>query len=532
MKMRVLKKSWAALVALFTTLAMALTLVSPAAVLADETFTITMPNGNGRTYEIYQIFTGDYSEDEEGHKDLANIKWGKNGRGTLGTEVGTEVLNALSKVVNEDDAAKIKVVENYVNLDSEPFRGNLYANGQTVEVPAGYYLIKDRDSESSDEYVVKIVGDVTIQPKSTDIPTLEKKVYEDDETVNHGYGKGYVEVADYEIGEEISFKLIGSIPNMSSFATYEYTFHDTQSDGLDTPTDFHVYLVNNLANDNGVEVDASYYSVNTAPGGGETFTVTFKDLKSVPNVEEYDYIMVTYKSKLNANAVIGSTEGNPNEVYLTFTTKDGNGTTEKEYVVIFTWTLNGDKVDGETNEKLSGAEFVLLDSSMQNVAVVQNGKFVMWSPVRMDYTAMQYADWQAIDGAILTSNNSGAFGVRGLDDDVYYLLEVKAPGNYNALTDPIKAEIVSELNTNVEYYGDSPRNMLTGLYLYVNNAEAPESCVMQGDGVATVTIENFSGTTLPETGGIGTTIFYIVGGVLVLVAVVVLVAKRRADHEE
>ena len=150
----------------------------------------------------------------------------------------------------------------------------------------------------------------------------------------------------------------------------------------------------------------------------------------------------------------------------------------------------------------------------------------------MDYTAMQYADWQAIDGAILTSNNNGAFGVSGLDDDVYYFLEVKAPGNYNALTEPIKAEIVSELNTNVEYYGTFPQNMLTALYLYVNDKQAPESCVMQGGGVATVTIQNFSGTTLPETGGIGTTIFYIVGGVLVVAAIVVLVAKRRADREE
>ena len=532
MKMRVLKKSWAALVALFTTLAMALTLVSPAAVLAaDETFTITMPR-DGKTYYIYQIFTGDYSEDENGHKELSNLKWGLNGNGTQGEEVDANVLADLNAVVGENDAEKMEVIGKYVDLQSTPY-SQPYMMQETVEVPAGYYLIKDRDSESSDEYVVKIVGDVTIQPKSTDIPTLEKKVYEDDETVNHGYGEGYVEVADYEIGEEISFKLIGSIPNMSSFETYAYTFHDTQSAGLDTPTDFQVYLVNDLANGNGIAVDAGYYMVNTTPGGGETFTVTFENLKSVPDVENYDYIMVTYKSKLNANAVIGSTEGNPNEVYLTFATKDGTGTTEKEYVVIFTWTLNGDKVDGETNEKLSGAEFVLLDSSMQNVAVVQDGKFVMWRSFGKDsYTAMQYAEWQAIDGAILTSNNSGAFGVRGLDDDVYYFLEVKAPGNYNALTEPIKAEIVSVLNTNVEYYGTSPRNMLTALYLFVNNNQAPESCVMQDGGVATVTIQNFSGTTLPETGGIGTTIFYIVGGVLVLVAVVVLVAKRRADHEE
>ena len=147
------------------------------------------------------------------------------------------------------------------------------------------------------------------------------------------------------------------------------------------------------------------------------------------------------------------------------------------------------------------------------------------------YDGVSVEEWEAISGAVMTSNALGSFSVRGLDDDTYYLLEIEAPEGYNLLTEPIKAEIVSELNHNGTYLGNNDREMLTGLYLYIDDAADPINCTMQEGGVATVPIANFSGTTLPETGGMGTTIFYIVGAVLVLGVVVILVARKRMENE-
>ena len=522
--MKRVKQSIAALLALVMMMALAV----PAALAADETFTITGP-GNGRTYYVYQIFTGTVGEDGT----LTDIVWGQNGTGTTGEAVSGDVLDALSAVAgNPSDTAKLEVITQYWNEASGTYA--TFMGMFDTQVPAGYYLIRDRDDADPDHYIVlEIVKDVKINPKDSDIPTVVKKVYEEDSTTDYGYGTGYNDVADAEIGERVTFKLVGSIPeDVDAYETYYYAFHDTYSNGLSDPVIESVYLAADTDSAAGTELteDADYTFTEVAG----TFTVAFENLNAVlPAGTDAQYIIVEFTMVLDADANIGSNAGNPNEVYLEYTTEGGGrGQTEEDYALVFTWTLSGDKTDGNDGDDLAGAKFVLLNSDRGQVATVDgNGRLSSWVSLTKPYDEMSVEEWEAISGAVMTSNALGSFSVRGLDDDTYYLLEIEAPEGYNLLTEPIKAEIVSELNHNGTYLGNNDREMLTGLYLYIDDAADPINCTMQEGGVATVPIANFSGTTLPETGGMGTTIFYIVGAVLVLGVVVILVARKRMENE-
>ncbi|HBV51489.1 MAG TPA: hypothetical protein DEF06_04315, partial [Clostridiales bacterium] len=263
---------------------------------------------------------------------------------------------------------------------------------------------------------------------------------------------------------------------------------------------------------------------------------------------DYTHIVVAYTGELNENAKTGQKEGNPNEVYLEFSNNpngEGFGRTEKQYVVVFTYTLNGLKYDGnfdsyEKEARLAGAKFVLLNSTQNKAALVAfGGTFIEW--VDLPGNAESYADvtleeWNnmyadAGRDVVLTSSSIGIVRISGLDDDEYYLLEIEAPAGYNMLKAPVKVSITSVLQ-HVNFYGSNQDQILTDLYAIVNDdAENPMHCTMLGGGTVTVPLANFSGTTLPETGGIGTTIFFAAGGVLAVGAGILLVVRKRVKSE-
>ena len=150
------------LLTVFLALVMALALAVPAYA-AENEYTITAPD-NGHTYEVYQIFTGDYFEGV-----LSNIKWGQNGTGTTGEAVDAQTIEELTGAT-ASDTEKLAIIEKYVNLESAEF--GTVSNGTPLTVPGGYYLIKDVDgSQEGDNdaytlYVVQVADDVTITPKA------------------------------------------------------------------------------------------------------------------------------------------------------------------------------------------------------------------------------------------------------------------------------------------------------------------------------------------------------------------------------
>lgn len=566
-------KSLAAILLSLTMLLMAV----PA--FAAGAYSITIQNDKeGHTYEAYQIFAGDVASDEAqgGNVEgpiLSNITWGNGVNGTAllaalqaadaekygECETAADVAEALGaeNATAADAAAFAEIaalhLTNVEGTATEPVGGNYVINN----LAAGYYLVKDQngslegDADAATEYIVQVLGNVTMEPKDSDIPTVEKKVSEEDYRRDDGYGTTYNDVADWDIGDSVPFKLIGSIPDMSAYDTYEYIFTDTLSNGLTLqPNTIKVYIArekNDEVNNYTPLTQGVHYTLNTqniGENGGGSFTISFADLKTAPYVNEEgrNYVIVTYDATLNAKAEIGL-PGNPNSVDLQFSNNpngDGLGRTTEDKVIVFTYELDGTKVDGANiDTKLGDAEFVLFNGAHTRVAHIENGKIVGWVNLpagynQGNYKEIPYEAWETLNAdtnVIMTSTADGVFGVSGLDDGTVYLLEIKAPTGYNLMERDVRIDIAAT-TANGQNWNGAANTAFTALTIAVNQGNAQNGNT--DTGVVNVTVTNNQGSTLPETGGMGTTLFYVIGGLLVVSAGTLLVVRfrMRAGNKE
>lgn len=517
---KAMKKLMAALLAVAMVCAMAIPAFAAG---GTTTYTITAPN-NGHIYEIYQIFTGTPTPDASGNTILSDIKWGANAASSypIGDAVDKTILDNLSNVTGETNI--LNKVKTYVDLTDAPAFTAWY--GTSASVPAGYYLIKDEDNTpvaSHTLYLVEVIDqDITITPK-TDAPSVEKKVLENTKhQQNDGYDTGYNDTADYHIGDMVPFKLIGRIPDMSHYTTYNYVFHDTLSKAFDAPDEsaIKVSLSDSKAT-LGTDIDSALYTVSviTDTDGETTITVSFSDLKSVTGVAKDKYIVVSYSARLNEKASIGQgTPGNTNKVYLEYSNNPngtGTGATPVDKVIVFTYELDVTKVDGQdASKKLENAKFKLLNSDQSAYAKVDsNSKFIGWTSNEADATE-------------LVSDVTGLFKVIGLDDGTYYLKETVAPSGYNTLSEPIKLVISADTTNGQNGFGNTTE--LTTIDVTVDNGTRTSGNV--ANGTVSIDVKNNQGTTLPGTGGIGTTIFYVVGGGLMVAAAILLITKKRMEN--
>lgn len=507
--------------ALLAAFALVLAMAVPA--FADGvTCSITAPN-NEHNYEVYQIFTGTLSEDN-GTKVLSDIKWGKNGINngttvTVGESVPETVLKEITDVATKSDSEKLAVIEKYVSLKGEKFI--TVNSGSTQNVPAGYYLIKDTDNsydnqhDAYTQFIVEVAGKVSFQPK-TDYPTVEKKVQENSKATGTtgDYGERYNDVADYSIGDAVPFKLIGSVPDMSQYSTYKYTFHDTLEKSLTVPAEdsVKVYASSNKAGSGKKDITSNF----TVTVSGQEITVHTDDLKTIDDISANKYILVEYSAVLNSNAAInkenvtGTDNGNINKVYLTYSNNPRNeseaGRTPEDTVIVFTYKIEATKVDGETKKGLEGVTFRIykMIGDGKWYAQVADGKLKDWVET-------------ANNDCVLTSGEDGKFSLAGLDDGTYFIEEITPLPGYNSIA-PVKIQVNG--NTNNGQSGNGATSELTSVTFTVG--ETTENAI---------TIVNNAGTTLPSTGGMGTTVFYVVGGGLMAVAVVLLVTKKRMENK-
>lgn len=505
---KAMKKLMAALLAVAMVCAMAIPAFadgsSSTSTAAVTLYTITAP-ATTHIYDIYQIFTGDYSTDAAGAAKLANIKWGANGTGTAGEAVGQTILDELSKVSSSaSDKAKLDVIEKYVTLTNPV---ETITNGGTADVVGGYYLIKDRDgslsgSEPYTTYLVSVVGNVIINPKSSAVPEFKKKLKDTNDST--GDVSGWQDSADYDIGDYIPFRLQGTVPeDYDSYKTYYYAFHDVEETGLTfDPSSVEVHL----GDENGAIISNTYYKVLTKKDSTTsdtecTFEIVFDNLKDVAGVAANSTITVTYRSKLNDNAVLGA-HGNVNKAKLEYSNNPrgkGTGTTPWDNVIVFTYKVVVNKVD-QAGQPLEGAEFTLtkkLKDGTENVI-----------PMKID------------------TSNKALFTLSGLDDGVYTLTETVTPAHYNTIS-PITFTVNADHT--ITWEADPRNTVLTSLS---GNTASGEITFTHNetDGSLTTDVVNNIGTTLPGTGGIGTTIFYVIGGGLMVAAAILLITKKRMEN--
>ena len=461
-------------------------------------YTIAAPH-NGHTYEIYQIFTGDY--DSSNPSMLTNIKWGTNGKGgTAGEAVDQTVLDELSHVASyTSDCDKLDVIEKYVTLTNPV---ETITNGGSVEVVGGYYLIKDKDgtvpsSETYTPYIVSVVGNVTIEPKSNEVPKFTKKLKDTNDTT--GVITGWQDSADYDIDDKIPFRLQGTVSkDFDSYKTYYYAFHDVEEKGLTfDPDSVEVFVGDEVT---GTKIDASKYTVVTSPADGCTFEIVFDDLKNIPIVTAKSIITVTYESTLNTDAVLGA-QGNVNTAQLEYSNNprgNGTGKTPWDNVIVFTYKVVVNKVD-QDNNPLVGAQFTLTKKINGGTEVIKT--------MTIDSSETQ-------------------FTLSGLDDGEYTLTETVTPAHYNTIS-PITFTVKADHT--ITWETERREDILTSLS---GNKVIGEITfdVDKTAGSLTTNVVNNIGTTLPGTGGIGTTIFYVIGGGLMVAAAILLITKKRMEN--
>ena len=456
------------------------------------------------------------------------------------TTAGKDLFTAaaFADAIKEYDTvqleALIKVVKS-LNLTGQTI--TVGPDTMPVELTAGIglYMIDDtttvsgQDDTANATILMAAPGENTINIK-VDQPSQDKEVLE-----NTKYE--WNEVSDYNIGDYVPYKITSKVPNAEKFANYSMKFTDTMSDGLTfADTISGVVDTNKLKVTVGTTtLDATAYTLTPADNGrGFTLELPVKK-DGTQTLTAGAAITIEFWGLLNKDAEIGL-DGNTNTSKLEYSNNPDDdtskGETPEDTVITFTYELDVNKIDGETKAKLEGALFALKavdgDHAGQYVLVDGDGFVSGWTTtVPTDKTA---PDAQG-NTPLLVSDSNGDFKVIGLDHGEYSLIEIKAPKGYNTI-DPIKLEVKATTVHGKDYTDElagTASNALTELKLDVTaNGKTTTSDGDKTTGIVSTVVENNSGATLPSTGGIGTTIFYVLGGLLIAGAGIVLVARRKA----
>lgn len=431
----------------------------------------------GQTYTVYQILDLEsYNAAANAYAYKAATAWSSfiNSEDIKGTYVEVDAQGYVTWKSGADAAAFAKAAQKYAKDNSIANQGSDTATTTTVKFTGldfGYYLV---DSTLGTLCSLDTTNPDVVMEEKNEVPTNVKTV-EEDSTGNYG------EKNDADIGQIVNFK-----STITAQAGAEnYVFHDTMSSGLTYVSVTGITL-------NGITVDASNYTVVTSGlTDGCTFEVRFTQ-SFCDTLKANDQIVISYQATVNENAVVG-VEGNLNTSKLSYGDSSNTKYTPDSQTKTYTWDLDILKyANGDKTKVLKDAQFVLLNNTKTKVAVIVNGKLTGWAAVPTNDT------WP--DNTVLTTNDNGKIEIDGLDADTYYLREVKAPNGYNKLADDVEV-IINGASEN-----DKHELVYSTVIAEVNNQ---------------------SGTELPSTGGIGTTIFYVAGSVLAVGAVVLLVTKKR-----
>ena len=463
-----------------------------------ETGSITINDAVvGQTYTIYQILDLEsYNTTSNAYSYKATTAWNTfiNSDAIKGTYVEVDAQGYVTWKTGADAAAFAKAAQKYAKDNSIANQGSVTAATTTVSftgLDLGYYLV---DTTLGTLCALDTTNPNVVMEEKNEVPTNVKTV-EEDSTGN------YCEKNDADIGQTVNFK-----STITAQAGAEnYVFHDVMSAGL-------TYTGVSSITLNGTTVDASNYTVTAPAADGDTFDVTFTQA-FCDTLKANDQIVISYTATLNENAVIAGA-GNPNESKLSYGDKgDGShtpsGTTPPSKTVTYTWDVDVFKYTNKTTGEgesattkevaLAGATFTLSKNAngTNPIALVR----LKDSEDNDTNTYRVAKDGETGTVTEITTDATGKFTIQGLDADTYYLTETVAPAGYNKLSAPVTITI-------------GANGVVNG------TTEAPQ-------GVDEVKILNQSGTELPSTGGMGTTIFYVLGSVLVLGAVVLLVTKKR-----
>lgn len=554
------------------------------------------------TYNAYQIFTGTYDTN-------LGLKITGFGTGYNGTDLAadnefrtleitpaagtTPAVTVDSFLGSKTDAASVAQAIEKLNYANESASADALAkilakyigtatatqlSDTATDLSAGYWIVFDKYNAAADEsaynvrpdatskFILRVSGteSITITPKKS-YPTVVKKVKENTDVSDYSYTQtdtsdptkttnvtddNYNDVADYNIGDAVPFKLYGTLPdNYADYKHYYYKFTDTLASQFAAPTSDKITVkVNGEAISN--DANKTNMRINVV---NQVITVSFEDIKEfAPN--KTDVITVEYTAVLNNTANIGL-NGQENKVDLEYSnnpnieynpnTSDGtedkpsddnNGTpdnsnddtpgtdkTPEDKVIVFTYEQDIKKIDAATEEVLANAVFTLSRSNgtvTEYAKVDENNKLAGWTETESEASE-------------LTTGADGICKIIGLDDGTYTLKEKTAPNGYNKINNAMTLEINAE-TANGQNWNGTASNALTDIALTVSGDTAISDITAQlastNKGTVMAKVKNEKGVNLPTTGGIGTTLFVLGGGCAAGLAGIYLISKKRAKE--
>lgn len=510
------------------------------------TITIT-PVGNGtHTYTAYPIFKGTAKTDgtilesptwanSEKAKDLVDAMLAnttlcpKNESGEYAEDSLGALLTAANTAIVPDAAAVAKALKSVnSNTPQADALAKVIASKPTLVGTAvtttnnvisitqdGYYVItdtltaEDKTNTVVSSYILKVAGNENLEiDAKAALPSVDKQIQDENDDAEAGATDGWGETADHAIGEVHSFKLIATIPknaNFTNYTSYKLVFHDTMSTGLTFDDLTSVKVKYGTAE--ATTISDGY--TKSEIGEDNSWTLTIDDIISKLSDgqtfgEENIVVEVEYTAHLNenatsydANSTTANAGDNNNKVYLEYSNNpnaEGLGKTTEDYVYDYCYTVKNIKKKNSTDgDVLAGATFNLMSG--------ETAITFKWNSTKNAYVP---ATGEGASANIV-SQADGTFNIIGLDAGTYTLKETVAPEGYNLATDTT----VTISATHVENEG-TPTMTLNDTCAGMNN-----------------TIVDTSGSSLPSTGGMGTTLFYLGGGAMVAVAGIVLITKKR-----
>ena len=494
---------------LLTTLATILVLVfmMTSSVFAAGEGSITVTNTNtevsiiGNTYSAYKLFDVTYTADGSSYLYTIDETFSAFFTG-LGCATDDAAYNY---VLTADPTAFAKSAYEYILANAVAFDGSAVATTESVvidNIDLGYYLVNGTATANGQPVTSLCMLDTTnpdaiVTPKLS-VPKLDLTVYEDSEGL-------YGEVADYTIGEDVPFQIISTVPeNMNGYDNYTYIIHDELAAGFTFNDDIVVTIGETTL------VEGTDYIIYKSPDGQSIAIEIRTIMDQTPGAE----IVVDFTAVLDDDSVIFNGE-NPNTAYLEYSNNPYDTTTTntpEDVVVVDTYEVAIIKYTGElvSPTYLADAHFALKltnDTAADSIAFVKEAD----GTYRVATEAEINAGTTTTD---LVSPTGGMIPVSGIDEGTYYLFETQAPAGYNILEGAIPFTITRDYNTGALY------------------ATAESVVATYTDGVenGVINVQNKAGVQLPETGGMGTTIFTIVGLVLMGAAVTVLVARKRMQR--
>ena len=503
------------------------------------------------TFNAYTIFTAQsVTTDKSGNKVLGDLAWGTGVNDTAKAALlacageTAATVDDLAKYLSSATADQIAAFNKVAYAQKANLGTGTSVTSGTTKLPLGYYLIADESDATTVDAVNKAIlypstdasAAVTVESK-VNVPTSQKKVKDTNDSEANSTS-GWQDTADWDIGDAVPFQLTATLPdNYSKYDAYHFTFHDKESAGLDAPQNIVVKLGDKTLK------ETENYTVVSNPTDKDTFDITFSaDQLKAAGASDGATITVEYTAVLNSSAKIGQ-EGNPNTSWITFnndvnSTGDGeNGKTPHDTVIVFTYKTIINKTDGKA--PLEGAEFALYK------VVADSTKGTKGSDVKTTLTtANDKVDVSGFDDAKYyveiakdkTDSTKTSFAFKGIDDGQYVLVETKTPDGFNSIANQVftvtathkdGAEVTFE-NDGLGGKDSTGAYVLSGLTGKVDTGEI----TLAGDtaeGKLASDVTNKAGSTLPSTGGMGTTILYVLGGLLVAGAVVVLVLKNKKN---